>query len=68
LHISVSDKSTLAAAAARFSAASGLQVWFANETAVAGSAPADRAAIGLAIRVLNEAAIGLLGLSRRSYQ
>jgi hypothetical protein len=61
LHISVSDKSTLAAPTARFSAASGLQVWFANETAVAGSAPADRSAIGLTIWVLDKSAIGLLG-------
>jgi hypothetical protein len=62
LHISVSDKPTLAAAAASFSAASGLQVWFAYETAVARTASTDCAAIGLAVRVLNEAAIGLLGL------
>jgi hypothetical protein len=57
----VTNESALAAATARFSSATRLQVTVANKPTVARSTATDGTAIGLAVRVLDKATVALLG-------
>jgi hypothetical protein len=61
LHVWVTYKAALAAATASFGTTACLHVAVANKPTMARPASADGAAIGLAVRVLDKAAVGLLG-------
>jgi len=64
----VADKTALTGATACFSAATRLQVAIANKPTVARAAATDGTAIGLTVRVLNKAAVALLGVGGQGAQ